>query len=68
MQDILILPETLYFILLLCGWIAAMFSGIAFVYGIQMKKESRVLLLWGGAFALCLLLLYLLMHGVIAAA
>ncbi|MGN1231810.1 MAG: hypothetical protein ACI4TP_07905 [Anaerotignum sp.] len=68
MENLLIVPEPIYIILLLCGWIAALFSGIAFVYGIQMKKEKRTVASWGGVFALCLLLIFLLMNGMIASA
>ena len=37
----IILPKVLYIILLLLAWIAALFSGIAFVYGIQLRKRAR---------------------------
>lgn len=68
MKDLLMIPEAIYIILLLCSWIAAMFSGISFVYGIQMKKEKRVLAIWGSVFALCLLMIFLLMNGIITTA
>lgn len=62
-----ILPKVLYIILLLIAWIAALFSGIAFVYGIQMKKKGRIVLLWCAVFACCLCLIFLLMKGHIVA-
>lgn len=65
MDGLLILPEAVYIILLLCGWMAALFSGIAFVYGVQMKKTKRGIAKWGGCFAVCLALVYLLMNGII---
>lgn len=68
MDHLLMLPEAIYFILLLCSWVAAMFSGIAFVYGIQLKKEKPTVARWGGLFALCLLMIFLLMNGMIASA
>lgn len=68
MDHLLIVPEAIYIILLLCSWVAAMFSGIAFVYGIQMKKGKRTVASWGGSFALCLLMIFLLMNGMIVAA
>ena len=34
----------LYIILLLLAWIAALFSGIAFVYGIQLRERARGIL------------------------
>lgn len=40
----IILPKVLYIILLLLAWIAALFSGIAFVYGIQLRKRARGIL------------------------
>ncbi len=68
MDHLLIVPEAIYIILLLCSWVAAMFSGIAFVYGIQMKKGKRTVTGWGGLFALCLLLIFFLMNGMIESA
>lgn len=68
MKDLLMIPEAIYIILLLCSWIAAMFSGIAFVYGIQMKKGKRVLAIWGSVFAFCLLMIFLLMNDIITTA
>lgn len=68
MDHLLIVPEAIYIILLLCSWVAALFSGIAFVYGIQMKKGKRTVASWGGLFALCLLMIFLLMNGMIVAA
>ena len=44
MSNYLIVPEAVYMILLLCSWIAAMFSGIAFVYGIFMKKTKHMII------------------------
>ena len=44
MSNYLIVPEVIYMILLLCSWIVAMFSGIAFVYGIYMKKGKGMIL------------------------
>ena len=41
MMNYLIVPEVVYMLLLLCSWITAMFSGIAFVYGIFMKKTKK---------------------------
>ncbi|MGN0136439.1 hypothetical protein [Anaerotignum sp.] len=68
MDHLLFVPEAVYIILLLCSWIAALFSGIAFVYGIQMKKENRTVARWGGVFVVCLLLIFLLMDGIVSAA
>lgn len=66
MQSLLIVPEPVYMILLLCSWVAAMFTGIGFVYGIQMKKEKWAV--WGIVFFLCLCLIFLLMNGIISSA
>lgn len=68
LRAFLVIPEFLYLFLLLGGWLSAMFTGIAFAYGIQMRKEARVIAFWGGIFAACLLLIFLLMRGFIAAA
>lgn len=68
MSNYLIVPEVIYMAVLLCSWIAAMFSGIAFVYGIYMKKEKKAVLLWAGVFAVCLAVIYLLMSGMIGTA
>ena len=65
MTNSLIVPEIVYLILLLCSWIVAMFSGIAFVYGIFMKKAKNTILPWVGIFAVCLVMVYLLMKGII---
>lgn len=65
MSNYLIVPEAIYMILLLCSWIAAMFSGIAFVYGIYMKKEKKAVMPWMGIFAICLVMVFLLMKGFI---
>ena len=65
MTNCLIVPEIIYLLLLLCSWIVAMFSGIAFVYGIYMKKEKKVILPWVGIFAVCLVMVFLLMKGFI---
>ncbi|MBR5794003.1 MAG: hypothetical protein IKY28_05005 [Anaerotignum sp.] len=65
MTNSLIVPEIIYLILLLCSWIVAMFSGIAFVYGIFMKKAKNTILPWVGIFAVCLVMVYLLMKGII---
>jgi hypothetical protein len=65
MSNYLIVPEVVYMILLLVSWITAMFSGIAFVYGIFMKKAKNTILPWGGIFAVCLVMVYLLMKGII---
>ena len=46
MTNSLIVPEVVYMILLLVSWITAMFSGIAFVYGIFMKKAKNTILPW----------------------
>ena len=65
MSNYLIVPELVYLILLLCSWIIAMFSGIAFVYGIFMKKAKVSILPWVGVFAICLVMVFLLMKGFI---
>ena len=65
MTNYLIVPEVVYMILLLCSWIVAMFSGIAFVYGIFMKKGKNMIIPWAGIFAVCLVMVFLLMKGVI---
>ena len=65
MSNYLIVPEAIYMILLLCSWIAAMFSGIAFVYGIYMKKGKKAVMPWMGIFAICLVMVFLLMKGFI---
>ncbi|MBQ2411929.1 MAG: hypothetical protein II313_00715 [Anaerotignum sp.] len=65
MSNYLIVPEVIYMILLLCSWIIAMFSGIAFVYGIYMKKGKGMILPWAGVFAVCLVMVFLLMNGFI---
>ena len=65
MTNSLIVPEVVYMILLLVSWITAMFSGIAFVYGIFMKKAKNTILPWVGIFAVCLVMVYLLMKGII---
>lgn len=65
MSNYLIVPEIAYMILLLFSWVAAMFSGIAFVYGIFMKKTKQMILPWVGVFALCLVMVFLLMKGFI---
>lgn len=65
MSNYLIVPEVAYMILLLLSWVAAMFSGIAFVYGIFMKKTKQMILPWVGVFALCLVMVFLLMRGFI---
>ena len=65
MTNSLIVPEIVYLILLLCSWIVAMFSGIAFVYGIFMKKAKNTILPWAGVFVVCLVMVYLLMKGII---
>ena len=65
MTNYLIVPEVVYMILLLCSWIVAMFSGIAFVYGIFMKKEKNMIIPWAGIFAVRLVMVFLLMKGVI---
>jgi hypothetical protein len=65
MSNYLIVPEVVYMILLLVSWITAMFSGIAFVYGIFMKKAKNTILPWAGIFAVCLVMVYLLMKGII---
>lgn len=62
-QAFLVIPEFFYLFLLLGSWLAAMFTGIAFAYGIQMHREKRTILFWGCLFLLCLLLIFLLMHG-----
>ena len=61
MSNYLIVPEVVYMILLLSSWIIAMFSGIAFVYGIFMKKTKHTIFPWAGVFALCLVMVFLLM-------
>jgi len=63
----IILPKVLYIILLLLAWIAALFSGIAFVYGIQLRKRARGILGWCLVFVCCLFLIFLLMKGHITA-
>ena len=63
----IILPKVLYIILLLLAWIAALFSGIAFVYGIQLRKRARDILGWCLVFVCCLFLIFLLMKGHITA-
>lgn len=68
MDHLFMVPEVVYIILLLCSWIAALFSGIAFVYGIQLKKSGRTIGIWAVIFAACLFLVFLLMRGHIAAA
>ena len=65
MSNFLIVPEVVYMILLLVSWITAMFSGIAFVYGIFMKKTKNMILPWAGIFAVCLVMVFLLMKGII---
>ena len=65
MTNSLIVPEVVYMILLLVSWITAMFSGIAFVYGIFMKKAKNTILPWVGIFVVCLVMVYLLMKGII---
>ncbi|WP_405728828.1 hypothetical protein [Anaerotignum sp.] len=65
MSNYLIVPEVVYMILLLCSWVVAMFSGIAFVYGIFMKKTKQMILPWVGVFVCCLVLVFLLMKGFI---
>jgi len=65
MTSYLIVPEAVYMLLLLCSWIIAMFSGIAFVYGIFMKKTKKTILPWAGIFAVCLVMVFLLMKGFI---
>lgn len=65
MSNYLIVSEGIYMILLLCSWICAMFSGIAFVYGIFMKKTKNMILPWAGIFAFCLVMVFLLMNGII---
>lgn len=65
MTNAILVPEVIYMILLLCSWIAAMFSGIAFVYGIYMKKAKKMILPWVGIFVLCLVMVFLLMKGFI---
>ncbi len=66
MSNYLIVPELIYLILLLCSWIAAMFSGIAFTYGIFMKKNKKGVAPWACIFVICLVMVFLLMKGVIA--
>ncbi len=67
MHNLLTLPEPVYFVFLLCSWIAATFIGIAFVYSVHMKKEKSTMGIWGGIFAACLLMVFLLMNGIIVA-
>lgn len=63
----IILPKVIYIILLLSAWIAALFSGIAFVYGIQLRKKPQSILGWCFVFICCLFLIFLLMKGHITA-
>ena len=65
MSNCVVVPEILYMILLLVSWISGMFSGIAFVYGIFMKKEKRSILPWAAFFAVCVVMVFLLMKGFI---
>ena len=65
MSNYMVVPELAYLIMLLCSWIIAMFSGIAFVYGIFMKKSKSSILPWVGVFAVCLVMVFLLMKGFI---
>ena len=65
MSDYLIVPELVYMLMLLSSWIVAMFSGIAFVYGIFMKKTKKVIIPWVGLFLICLVMVFLLMKGFI---
>ena len=65
MSTYMVVPELAYLVLLLCSWIIAMFSGIAFVYGIFMKKTKNSILPWVGVFAICLVMVFLLMKGFI---
>ena len=65
MSNYLIVPELVYLVLLLCSWITAMFSGIAFVYGIFMKKEKKAIAPWVVVFCICLVMVFLLMKGII---
>ena len=65
MSNYLIVPEMIYMLLLLCSWIAAMFSGIAFVYSIHMKKEKSAVLPLTCVFAVCVVMVFLLMKGFI---
>jgi len=67
MSNYFIVPEAIYMILLLCSWIAAMFSGIAFVYSVHMKKAKSSILPWAGVFGICLVMVFLLMNGFIVA-
>ncbi len=67
LKAFLVIPEFLYMIFLLSSWIAAMFTGIAFVYGIHMKKEKKTITIWGSFFAVCLVFVFLLMNGYIVA-
>lgn len=68
MSNLFIIPDVIYIPLLLCSWLAALFSGIAFVYSLFMKKAKKGMLFWAGIFALSLLVVFLLMNGFIAAA
>ena len=65
LQCCFMIPEALYMVLLLSSWIAATFTGIAFVYGIHMKKTKRTILTWAGIFVVCVILVFLLMNGFI---
>ena len=67
MESLFIVPKVVYIILLLLVWMAALFSGIAFVYGIQMKKRGRSIGIWSVIFAICLFLIFFLMKGHIVA-
>lgn len=67
LQAFLVIPEFVYLFLLLGSWLAAMFTGIAFAYGIQMRKGARIIAFWGCIFAVSLFLIFLLMRGGIAA-
>lgn len=68
MPNLFIIPDVIYIPLLLCSWMAAMFSGIAFVYSLYTKKTKKGVPFWAGLFALSLLVVFLLMNGFIAAA
>ena len=63
MNNLLIVPEPVYFTLLLCSWFSATFTGIAFVYSVHMRKVKRTICIWGGIFAVCLVMVFLLMNG-----
>ena len=65
MNNLLIVPEPVYFILLLCSWFAATFTGIAFVYSVHMRKVKRTICIWGAIFAACAMMVFLLMGGCI---